>query len=75
MPTNMAMKLASTMISMSSASSARSMDASVKNRKGYLCSLLPNNDFAQHFLDCCLIANEVVVDDECGFEPRRSQCL
>src|SRR5262245_51190395 len=37
--------------------------------------LLPNDHLAKHFLDRFLVADEVIVDDECEFETGGAQCL
>ena len=62
-PTNTVMMLASTISRISSGSSARSIDASVKNVADSR-SALPDADVAQDFLDRFLVADQIVVDDE-----------
>ena len=64
MPMKTAMMLASTISSISSASSARSIDASVKKVSGIAVPLLPGDDVAEDLLDRLLVADQVVVDDE-----------
>ena len=64
MPMKTATSPASAISCISSSSSARSSDASVKKASGIAVLLLPVDDGAEDLLGGLLVADEVVVDQE-----------